>query len=183
MTQKHVGQLVGRSASRISRIEGGLVPRVSVAELMLIAAAVGLKLYVSVFASGRRPLDAPQLELLRAFNSRIHDSWKRELEKVMPKEGDLRAIDELISNESGSCAVEAITRFAEVQGHLRPARAKQRDIGATRLILVVKGSRANRRIIGEAADLLRQEFPIGTRDALAALAVGRDPGADCLILL
>ncbi|MCC6619004.1 MAG: helix-turn-helix domain-containing protein [Chloroflexi bacterium] len=183
LTQKQVGRQVDRSASRISRIEGGLAPAASLTELMRVAAAIGMKLYVNAYPLGRRALDAPQLAMLTQFNSRLHPSWRCELEKVMPKEGDLRAIDELIWTDEISCAVEAITRLAEVQGHLRPARAKQRDIGATRLILLVKGSRANRRVLHEADDLVRRSFQVGTRRAFEALAAGRDPGGDCLILI
>jgi hypothetical protein len=182
-TQRHIGLTVGRSASRISRIEAGKVQRVSLPELMSIAAAVGLKVWVKCFPGGRRPLDAAQLGLIERFNARLHPSWRRELEAVIPLPGDLRATDELIRIEGCSCAVEAITRFADVQAQVRPARAKQRDIGANRLILLVAGSRSNRRMVQEAGPVLREVFPIGPRVALKALAEGRDPGGDCLILL
>lgn len=183
LTQKQVGALVGRSASRISRIEAGQAVCVAMPELVRVAAAVGLKAYVNVYPAVHRPLDGVQLAMLAAFNARLHPAWRREYEKVMPQPGDLRAVDELVSNGPCSCAVEAISRFADFQGHARPARAKQRDIGATRLILLVKGSRANRRVLQEAGDIVRESFPIGTRAAFEALGAGRDPGGDCLILI
>jgi transcriptional regulator with XRE-family HTH domain len=182
-TQRTVGARVGRSASRISRIERAKVPRVSVLEMTAVAAAVGLRLYVNAFPGHRRPLDAPQLQLLEAFNERIHGSWKRTMEAVMPRSGDLRAVDELLDNGVVSCAVEAITRFSDAQLQLRTARAKQRDIGAGRLILVVKATHANRRLLRDARPILADSFPIGGRAALRALAAGQDPGGDCLILL
>jgi DNA-binding XRE family transcriptional regulator len=43
-TQRQVGRAVGRSPSRISRIESGRVPRLSLMELSMVAAAVGMKL-------------------------------------------------------------------------------------------------------------------------------------------
>lgn len=183
MTQRQAGAAVGRSGSWISLVEAARAPRISVAELTVVAAAVGLRLYVNAYPAGRRPLDAPQLDLLAAFNARIHPSWHRELEKVMPLEGDLRAVDELLTSTNCSLAVEAITRFADVQAQVRSARAKQRDVGATRLVLVVKGSHANRRLLRDAGLVLRDEFPIGAREGLRALADGRDPGADCLIAI
>jgi len=142
-----------------------------------------MKLYVSLYPAGRRPLDAPQLALLNTFNRRISQSWRREIEAVMPREGDLRAVDELISTGSCRCAVEAITRFASVEAQVRSARAKQRDIGTARLILLVQGSYANRRMLREAGSVLVDAFPISTRWAMAALARGEDPGGDCLVLL
>jgi transcriptional regulator with XRE-family HTH domain len=183
MTQREVGAAIGRTGAWVSLIELAKAPRVSVAELAVVSAAVGLKLYVNAFPAWRRPLDAPQLDLLRTFNDRIHPGWRRELEKVMPREGDLRAVDELISLGSCSVAVEAITRFADVQAQVRAARAKQRDLRATRLALLVKASHANRRLLHEAGPLIHGEFPIPTRGALRALAAGVDPGGDCLILL
>jgi transcriptional regulator with XRE-family HTH domain len=177
MTQRGVGSVSGRTGAWVSLVERGKAPRVALAELAVIAAAVGLKLYVNAYPAGRRPLDAPQLALLTDFNARIHRDWRRELEKVMPREGDLRAVDELLSLNSCSIAVEAITRFADVQAQVRAARAKQRDLGATRLALVVRGSRANRRLVTEAEPLISQEFPVGTRAAMRALAAGEDPEA------
>jgi transcriptional regulator with XRE-family HTH domain len=183
MTQRQVGAAVGRTGSWISLIEATRAPRISVAELTAVAAAVGLKLYLNIYPLGRRPLDAPQLDLLAAFNARISPGWNREIEKVMPREGDLRAVDEYLSKDDCSIAVEAITRLAVVEAQLRSARAKQRDLDATRLVLLLKASHANRSLVKEAGPVLRDELPIGTREALRALAAGRDPGRDCLILL
>jgi transcriptional regulator with XRE-family HTH domain len=183
LTQRQVGRLVRRTPSWISRIEAGKVRGVSAAELIIVAAAVGLKLYLNAYPAGGRLLDGPQLQLLEAFNARLHPGWKKELEKVMPIPGDLRAADELISIPDCSCAVEAITRFAELQSEVRSARRKQRDLGADRLILVVKASRANRRALREAWPVISEAFPIGTRAALEALSAGKDPGGDCLILI
>lgn len=183
LTQRAVGRAIGRSGSWVSRIEGGRVRGVSARQLTAAAAAVGMKLYVNLYPAGRRPLDGPQLALLESFNRRLGRGWRRELEKVMPRAGDLRAIDELIDNGRVRCAVEAITRIASVEAQLRTARAKQRDIGAARLILLVQASHANRRMLREAGPALAAEFPVGTRRALAALASGEDPGGDCLIVL
>lgn len=183
MTQREVGAAIGRTGSWVSLVELAQAPRVSVAELTRLSAAVGLKLYVNAYPAGRRPLDAPQIDLLNAFNARLHPGWRRELEKVMPRESDLRAVDELLTRGPCTVAVEAITRFADVQAQVRSARAKQRDLGATRLILLVKGTHSNRRMLRDVGPLVRNEFPIATRAAMLALAAGSDPGGDCLIAM
>lgn len=183
MTQHQVGIGIHRSASWVSRLEAGKVKSVSVVELARAAAAVGLKLHVTTFPAGRRPLDAPQLALLASFNERLHPSWRRRMEVPMPIRGDHRAVDQVIRNESISCAVEAYTRLADGERQVRSARTKQRDVGADRLILLVKGSRANRRMLHELGPLIHDEFPVGTRGAMTALEAGRDPGGDCLVLL
>lgn len=183
MTQTQVGRAVGCAASTVSRIEHGLVRSLTLSLLMQLAAAVGLKAWVKTFPLGRRPLDAPQLGVLEAFNARLHAGWRRELEVVVQIAGDLRAADEVIRKDGCSCAVEAVTRFADVQAQVRGAKAKCRDLGCDRLIMVVRGSHANRRMIRDAGPLLREALPIGTRQAMAALSAGRDPGGDCLIVL
>lgn len=183
MTQRQVGMAVRCSASHISRIENAQVVQVSVLQLSMVAAAVGLKLYITVHPAGRRPLDKPQITLLDDFNARLHPSWRRRIEVPIPIDGDLRAVDELIQNDACTCAVEAFTRFSDVQRQVRPARLKQRDLGADRLILLVRGSRANREMLREAGPILTNEFPVATRAAMRALAAGQDPGGDCLIVL
>lgn len=183
LTQRQVGVRIRRSASWVSRLEAGKVRTISLVELARVAAAVGLNLHVTTFPAGRRPLDAPQVALLESFNRRLHPSWRRRMEVPVPIPGDHRAIDEVIRTDICSCAVEAYTRLADGERQVRSARTKQRDVGVTRLILLVKGSRANRRLLHELGPLILEEFPIGTREAMKALAAGRDPGGDCLILL
>jgi transcriptional regulator with XRE-family HTH domain len=183
MTQGRVGGMLRVSGAHVSRIEHGKVTSASVSYLMRHAAAVGLRLYTRTFPAGRRILDGPQLDLLNAFNRRLHASWRRELEVPVPIAGDYRAADEVIRIPTCSCAVEAITRFADFQAQSRAAHVKARDLGVDRLILVVKGSHANRRALREASRVARDAFPVGTREALRALAAGRDPGGDAFLLL
>jgi transcriptional regulator with XRE-family HTH domain len=182
-TQRQVGRAARCSASHISRVERGKAPRVSARELVVIAAVVGLRLWIRAYPDGRRPVDAAQLGLIRALNARIHPGWRRQIEAVIPLPGDLRAVDELIETDGCRIAVEAITRFADVQAQVRHARTKQRDLPADRLILLVKGSHANRRMLHEADPVLRDSFSVAPRAAFRALADGHDPGGDCVLLL
>ena len=128
-------------------------------------------------------MDAGQLALLASFNARLHPAWSRRLEVVVPIDGDLRAADEVIRTDACSCAVEAITRLADIQRQTRSGRAKQRDLKADRLILVVKGSHANRRLLRAAGRIVDDAFPKSTREALRALGAGEDPGGDCLVVI
>ena len=182
-TQLAVARTAGCSQSRISRVEAGRVSRIGVVELAMIAAAVGLRVWARAYPAGRRPLDAPQLRLLARFNGRLHAGWRKRLEVVVPRPGDLRAVDEVITNGECMCAVEAVTRLADVQAQLRSAHAKQRDIGADRLILLIAATHANRRLLRECWPLIGAALPVDTRHAMVALARGLDPGGDCLVLL
>jgi hypothetical protein len=62
------------------------------------------------------------------------------------------------------------------------ARAKQRDLGCRRLILLLTDSRYHRDLLRRHPDLI-EEFPVSARVGLRALAEGRDPGGDMIVLL
>ena len=55
--------------------------------------------------------------------------------------------------------------------------------GATRLILVIAGTHANRRALAAARSTLLGAFDLDTRHVLTELAAGRDPGRDGVVLL
>jgi len=52
-----------------------------------------------------------------------------------------------------------------------------------RLVILIRASRHNRDALSAAADVLATAFPLGTRATLAALASGRDPGDNGIVLL
>ncbi|MGH2456343.1 MAG: helix-turn-helix domain-containing protein [Candidatus Limnocylindria bacterium] len=183
LTQQQVATALGCSKAEISRREHALVRTLGVAEAFRHAAAVGLKAWLRLFPAIRRPLDAPQLDLLSRFRHRIGPGWRFDLEVPMPQPGDLRAADAVIAAAAGRCVVEAITRLVGIEAQTRAARLKARDLGVQRVILLVAATHANRRIIREAGPMLAEAFPIATAEALRTLARGRLPEADALILL
>ena len=146
-------------------------------------AAVGLRLHARFYPEGGGLRDAAQLDLLRRFRARIGDVWTWQLEAPINIPGDLRAFDALLRRADISVAVEAITRLRDAQAQLRAAARKQRDGRATRLVMLVKASHANRTALASAADVLATTFPLGTRATLAALAEGDDPGENGIVLL
>ncbi len=79
--------------------------------------------------------------------------------------------------------IEAYRWFGDNQAQTRAARTKQRDLGADRLILLIEDTRANRRALVAMGDDVRRSLSISQRAAMAALAAGRDPGGDAIILL
>lgn len=182
-TQREVGATLGRSASHVSRVEHGLIKGLGLAELARHAAAVGLKPWIGLFPAVATPLDRRQLELLNRFRERIAATWRVELEAVVPKYGDLRAADAILHGAGIRCMVEVITRLADVQAQIRAARRKQRDLGADRLVIVIAGTRTNRRVLTDAGPVIRDAFPLDTRTMLQTLAAGTDPGADGIVLL
>ena len=78
--------------------------------------------------------------------------------------------------------IEAETHLDDIQLVERRGAAKQRDLGATRLVLLVADTRHNKDVAKRHPEL-RERFPTSPRQALAALTRGDDPGGDALILL
>ncbi len=183
MRQADVARELGTSKSRVSRVERGLVRTLSVEALARHAGVVGLRPYVNLYPAGQRLLDAPQLALLERFRQRLHPEWTWETEVPMPIPGDLRATDCRITIPGCAIAVEAFTRLAEYEAQTRSAQRKRRDLGADRLILLVAATRANRQALADAGAVAAHAFPMSTKAVMRALAEGRDPGADAIILL
>ena len=147
------------------------------------AAAVGLKLSIKLWPVGGGIRDAAQARYVAAFIARVGRGWKIVLEAPIPTPGDLRAVDILMLTGPVRIAVEVITRLADLQAQVRAAQLKARDIGATRLILVVAGTNANRAALRGVQSTLISSFDLDTRRLLAELAAGRDPGRDGVIVI
>jgi transcriptional regulator with XRE-family HTH domain len=183
LTQADVARAVGVSASRISRVEHGLVLTLRIIELYRHAAAVGLKPWLRLFPLGRHVLDQPQLRLIERLRARVASVWRWELEVPVPIEGDLRAADVRLSIPGCQVIVEAYTRFADAQAQIRSAQGKARDLGADRMVLLIADTDANRRALRDAGQVVREAFPLDTKAVLKALAAGTDPGQNGIIIL
>ena len=183
LTQAEVGRRLGLSDSEVSRIERAGARGLTLAALHRSAAAVGLRVWIRLYPGGRRVLDVPQLALMGRLRDRLGRAWDWQIEVPVPIDGDLRAADALLTSGAVTIMVEAITRLSDVQAQVRAAQLKRRDMGATRLLLLVGASNANRAALREAAPIIRATFLTGTRPLLRALASGADPGGDCLLVL
>lgn len=182
LTLRQVGEAIGVSQSEVSRRELGKSPWMTFEEAAIHAAAVGLRLSAKLWPVGGGVRDAAQARYIAAFIARIGRSWKVTLEAAIDRPGDLRAVDILLVNGPHRIAVEVITRLADLQAQIRAAEQKARDIGATRLIIVVAATHANRRALVELRGTIVGAFDLDSRAVVASLASGRDPGRDALIL-
>lgn len=146
------------------------------------AAVLGLKLVVKLYPVGEPIRDAAQVKYINRLLDRIGKAWMVRLDVPIPLAGDLRAIDIVLT---GACviAIEVVTRLTDIQAVIRAAQLKQRDFGATRLIIVVASSTANRNAIAAARPSLAAAFDLDTQRVLASLATGRDPGRDAIVVL
>lgn len=182
-TQQQVGDAIRVSPSEISRRERGRAPYVSTRSLAEHAAAVGLRLVMTVHPTGSGVRDAAQLRFTDRLLARVSTSFRFELEAPIPLPGDLRAVDIVLRAPGVLIAVEVITRLGDIQAQLRLARLKARDIGATRLIIAIAGTRANRRVLDEGRPALVGAWELDTRRVIGDLTAGRQPDRDAIVLI
>jgi transcriptional regulator with XRE-family HTH domain len=174
---------VGMSESMFGRIERGQLAHVSVVQLAMACAAVGLKFSARPYPDGDPIRDAGQMRLLERFKRQLPTSAPWRTEVPMPISGDLRAWDAVITLDRVMIAVEAEVRLTDIQALDRKIALKRRDSGIERVILVVADTAANRRLLAHHREALRANFPLDTRAILAALGAGLPPSSSGIVVI
>ena len=182
VSQGALGAMVDLSDSEAARVEQGIAPWLSIVHASELLSAVGLQLWANTFPAGPPIRDAGHLRLLADFEARLPPSVSCQREWPIPGDRDRRAVDLVLLGLPGRIGVEAEMVLSDIQALERDINLKQRDAQLERMILLVRGSKRNRDIL-RAAEALRRAFPMQTRGVLAALATGRDPGANGLVIL
>jgi transcriptional regulator with XRE-family HTH domain len=182
LSAREVARRVGISHDRLDRAESADATTLTIDLVARLAPVVGLQLAASLHPNGDPVRDTAQLALLGRFRRRLHPDLKWRTEVPMPITGDLRAGDAVVEGAFGTVLVEAETRLTDLQAVERKASLKSRDLGADRLVLLLSDTPTNRRAVDLHPEL-RERFPVATRECLAALARGQDPGNDCLVIV
>ena len=182
LSQRELGRRISVSHQTIGRIERGTGRGPELERLALIAAVLGMTVSVGLHPSGSPVRDAAQLALLDRLRARLSPGLRFRVEVPMPVPGDLRSADGLILGSAFDAMVEAETHVDDVQAVVRRARAKRRDLGSGRLILLLSDTKHHREVLRLHPELF-DEFPISMRVGLQALAKGEDPGGDMIVLL
>jgi transcriptional regulator with XRE-family HTH domain len=182
LSSRAVARAAAISHSQVIRIERGIAPHVDVDVLARLASVLGHELSLRIHPVSAGVRDKAHLALLQRFATRLGPAVTWQTEVPMPIPGDLRSADGIAATDEFDAIVEAEMRLHDVQAAERRLRAKQRDLGTTRAILLVADTRHNRAVVAAVPELQRQ-FPVKTRMCLAALRQSRDPGADCLVIL
>lgn len=181
-----VAEAVGVSVDTIRRLERAEPGACTIDLIAPVAEVVGLELAASLHPNGDPVRDRGQLALIARLRKRLGPARPLRTEVLVPIAGDLRAGDAMLDVRGADgpedILIEAETNLGDLQQIERRAAAKQRDLGAKRLVLLVADTRHNKDVMRQHPEL-HERFPIGTRAALAALARGEDPGGDCLIVL
>jgi len=149
-------------------------------------AVVGLDLSIRAYPAGDPIRDRAQLALLERFRARLHPSLRWRTEVPLAIERDLRAWDAEVSGaarERWRLRVEAETNVVDGQALERRLQLKIRDDPVGHLVLLVSETRANRQAIRLLRDGLRETLPLDTREMLAGLGAGKDPGGSGIVIL
>ncbi len=178
-----IARAAGISPAQYSRIERGLKAGLSIEELSVLLAAVGLELVVRTHPGGEPLRDAAHIALIDRLRLRVHRSLRFRTEVPFPAPQDRRAWDVVIAGPDWRHGVEAETRPRDRQALERRLALKLRDGDATSLSLLLLDSRHNREFVRANRDVLAERFPQPGRRALELLGAGANPGANSVILL
>lgn len=182
LSQAAVGRHAGISGQEVGRLELGRVAEPPPRLLARVAAVVGLDLRLRAYPGSSPLRDAGHVRLLLRYRRRLHAGWAWHIEvRVDPL--DHLWWDAVSSKDGTTVACEAETRLHDIQAQARRAHAKFAAGTVHRLVLLIADTEHNRRVLREAREVLRGDFPLDTRAIMAAVAIGRDPGANGIVVL
>jgi transcriptional regulator with XRE-family HTH domain len=183
LSQRRLATEIGVDHAVVSRIERGTSVPARLDVYAQLFAVLGGRLSVKVYPEGDPLRDEAQLKLIERLCRILHAAIRVQREVPLGIEGDLRAWDLLLSVGLAVVAVEAESMLDDLQALERKIALKQQDSGVKVVILLVLGSERNRRILRAHREVLRDRFPLDTREALAYLRVGQLPPRSAIVLL
>jgi transcriptional regulator with XRE-family HTH domain len=183
LSAARVAATVGCSTSMLTRVERALVPGVSLVLLAEIAAVLGLDLSLKLFPGAPGLRDVPQLSLVGPFRALLHSTLRWSTEVPFPTLGDRRAWDGMVSGPGWRYGVEFESAPSDAQAITRRIQIKQRDGGVDGVLVVVPDTHRAREFVRVLAATAGATFPVPSRDALARLRRGDDPGGSAIVVV
>jgi transcriptional regulator with XRE-family HTH domain len=181
---RDVARASGISKSQLHRYEHARVPHVSVRDLAVLSAVLGMRLGVRPYPAGPPLRDAAHARLLARFKSRLHPAVRMRTEvRLRTVADDLRAWDAELALEGDTCKVEAETVLYDLQAMDRRLARKMGDDGVERVVLLVADTRRNRGVMREFRELIAERYPLGTREIMRALGGPRLPPRSGVVIL
>jgi transcriptional regulator with XRE-family HTH domain len=174
---------VGLSHSVFARIERGESTGVTVEQLCLACAAAGLRFSGNAYPDAPGVRDAGHTKLLQRFRDQLPPGTPWRTEVGVPIAGDLRAWDATAELMRRIIAIEAEMRVVNAQAVDRRVSLKRRDSGIEIVILLVADTKGNRATLAADREALRANFPLDSRQILAAIRSGRPPASSGVLLL
>jgi transcriptional regulator with XRE-family HTH domain len=183
-SQEAVARAAGLSRAQLYRLEKGKLQDPGLKAICRASRAVGLSVSLTQHPTGERLRDTPQLRLAEEFAAIPASPIILRREIPLPIPGDLRAWDLLVSDGRLIAFVECETRLGDIQALARRLALKLRDDPRSGvLILVVRSTAHNRRVLAEHREALRAQFPLDGAAIARALRAGRIPSASGILLV
>ena len=174
---------VGISETMFGRIERGRLPNVTVRQLAIACAAVGLKLAARPFPDGDPIRDSGHARILERLHRELPEGTVWRTEVPVAGRGDPRAWDAQFRLGRVTIAIEAEMRLSDLQALDRRIALKRRDANLVLVILLVADTVGNRRALAIHRESLRSSFPLDTRAVLAAVRGGNAPTSSGVVVL
>jgi len=174
---------VGMSETMFGRIERARLPGVTVAQLAIASASVGLRFNGRAYPDGDPVRDEAHTRLLQRFRDMLPARTPWRLEVPLPIAADLRAWDAQCVLRGTTIGIEAEMRLFDLQALDRRVALKRRDGNLPIVVLLIADTHANRRHLLEHREQLRPNFPLDTRGVLAAIRHGQPPSGSGIVVL
>ncbi|HWH24790.1 MAG TPA: helix-turn-helix transcriptional regulator [Candidatus Limnocylindria bacterium] len=184
ISQKQLAAALGCSQAEVCRRERQQLQDGGLVMLAEMAAVLGLELSAGLHPAGQPIRDKGHQALIGRFRERLAPAWRVAAEVPFPRPGDPRWWDLVLRLAARQIVgVEAETRVRDQQDLVRRMHGRQRDGGASVVLLVLSDSRANREQVDELRVALGEEFATSPRALLAALRAGTSlPGSGVILL-
>ena len=181
LSQAAVASTVGMSDSKLGRIEAGRAHSLTLVDAVLLAGAVGLDLSCRLYPNGSRIRDGGQALKIQRLIDHVAAPIRVRLEWPLPSRSEApperRAWEALLQDSEGETGLEYEQRLYDLQAQTRRILLKWRDSGVARLLLVIAGTRGNRRVVDEYPSYLNHLPRLKTGTVLNLLESGRRPSA------
>ena len=177
--------LADASPASVQRLIAG-DPAMQLSTAARIVTHAGLRLYIRAYPRGRASLrDTGQLAAAEFLRRSSAPAWRVVFELPV---GSDRSVDVAFFGRDEVILVEIERLLADWQAQARRAEAKRSAVAPNearpvRLVIAVLDTAANRRRVGEHANVIRHSFPASSRAVMGALRTGHLLGRDGLLWL
>ena len=178
LSQQQVADACHMSRVHYGQVENGSVAKLTIVEVNVIAAVLGLTTSVRLFPAGAAIRDAGQASRLQRFLAPVASPLSYRLEVPLPRVADhleLRAWDAVLYSGGARTAIELEVRLRDIQALIRRIDLKRRDDPTDSFLLLIADTRSNRRVLAEFRGLFIDLPRLKPSQVKAAMASGAHP--------
>jgi transcriptional regulator with XRE-family HTH domain len=185
LSQAFVASACGLSRARYGEIEAGKTDTLTVLEFYRIAVVLGLDPFTRLYPGGSALRDGAHFEKLEVVLGSAARPLVHRREVLLPAADgrvERRAWDADLRGGGRRTTIELEMRLYDAQAQERRIGEKRRDDPSDHFLLLVAGTRTNRRVLRQHAGLFGDLPRMSKARLLAALAAGRHPGTALVLV-